>query len=61
MNILNNRKSMCVSFVRMLNQLSSIAIIFFSTMQRLGKITLRALHYFIFFSSKLEFKTTCLI
>lgn len=54
---------MCVSkFVRMSNQLSSIAIIFFSTMQRLGKITLRALHYLIFFfSSKLEFKTTCLI
>lgn len=31
--------------------ISSIAIIFFSTMQRLGKITLRALHYLIFFSS----------
>lgn len=54
---------MCVSkFVRMSNQFQVLLLFFLSTMQRLGKITLRALHYLIFFfSSKLEFKTTCLI
>lgn len=54
---------MCVSkFVRMSNQLSSIAIIFFFNNAAFREDNFESLALFnFFFSSKLEFKTTCLI
>lgn len=50
MNILNNRKSMCVSkFVRMSNQLSSIAIIFFFNNAAFREDNFESLTLFNFF------------